>query len=736
MSLAERGAIDPWTDACFCSVRSTQEHEGSQASMDAGDETVGRYVLHGEIASGGMARVHFGSLRGATGFSRLVAIKQLHSQLAREPHVRAMFIDEARLAARVHHPNVVATLDVVSQGDELLLIMEYVHGESLRALARTMRQRHEPIPLRILLSVMTNVLHGLHAVHEAIAEDGTPLDIVHRDVSPSNIMVGIDGAARLLDFGIAHAARRIESTRTGTLKGKLAYMAPEQFSGAMVTRQTDIFAAGVVLWELLAGRRLFLRGEDGDSVLIDKILHGTIETPSAHAPSLSPLLDTISLTALARDPRDRFQTARAMAVSLEHAGELATMSEVADWVRVTASEALAARAAVVRRIERDSANLRAASIQEKTIEVSARDILAESAPTSVPMPGHASDPHADEKHLTPSLVAIPRSEPPPDEVPMRSWARRGLAIGALTGVAVVALLMIVTRTLTPGASSSRAAVVAVARVAAAPPRPPCPDTMRPVPGGKFFMGSDDDLPIERPAHPVTLSAYCIDTFEVTTADYKACSDHGECKRAGTTNRWQSITDEERAVYDPLCNTREPSARAKHPVNCVTHDMADIFCRSKGKRLPTEAEWEFAARGSDGRTYPWGDDEPSPLLLNACGSECLKWARRAHVFDLHAMYAGDDGWPTTAPVGSFPKGASPFGVEDVVGNVWEWVGDWFSEYPSAEQIDPRGPAAGDERVIRGGAWNGSFTSWVRPTFRYKDTPDKRSYGIGFRCAKPQ
>src|SRR5437867_13252142 len=134
--------------------------------MDRDEERFGRYAIHGEIASGGMARVYFGSLRGATGFSRLVAIKQLHPQFARELHVRAMFIDEARLAARVHHPNVVATLDVVSHGDDLLLVMDYVHGESLRALARSARRRGEPIPQSIALAILSNVLHGLHAAHE------------------------------------------------------------------------------------------------------------------------------------------------------------------------------------------------------------------------------------------------------------------------------------------------------------------------------------------------------------------------------------------------------------------------------------------------------------------------------------------------------------------------------------------------------------------------------------------
>jgi formylglycine-generating enzyme required for sulfatase activity len=280
----------------------------------------------------------------------------------------------------------------------------------------------------------------------------------------------------------------------------------------------------------------------------------------------------------------------------------------------------------------------------------------------------------------------------------------------------------------PPASSS--APVSVAPVAAE-----CPKGMLAIPGGRFFMGSDDreDLDIERPAHQVTVAPFCIDEFEVTTAEYKACSDAGECKRAGRENEWPSITTKERAAFDPLCNGRDAEGKAKHPINCVAWDMAVRFCEHAGKRLPTEAEWEFAARGPDGRRYPWGDETPTAGHLNACGKECIAWGK-AHGQSLSAMYDADDGYPNTAPVGSFPQGRSRYGVQDVVGNVWEWTADYFADYTNDDQVDPKGPPSGERRVIRGGAWNGAQPSWVRPTFRYHDVPTTRSYGIGFRCAK--
>jgi formylglycine-generating enzyme required for sulfatase activity len=270
-------------------------------------------------------------------------------------------------------------------------------------------------------------------------------------------------------------------------------------------------------------------------------------------------------------------------------------------------------------------------------------------------------------------------------------------------------------------------------IAAIPPVPSCPNGMIEIPGGRFFMGADDGLPFERPAHNVTIAPYCIDQLEVTTEDFKACSDRGECKRAGITNDWDGITDAERRVFDPLCNVREPIGRGKHPINCVDWEMAALYCKASHKRLPTEAEWEFAARGPDGRKYPWGDEEPGPTLLNACGKECLAWGRKNSV-DEKPMFSADDGWATTSPVGSFPNGASRYGLRDVAGNVWEWVTDYYAEYSKEDQVDPKGPPTGEERVIRGGSWNGAYASWVRPTFRYKDAGKKRSYGIGFRCAR--
>jgi formylglycine-generating enzyme required for sulfatase activity len=172
---------------------------------------------------------------------------------------------------------------------------------------------------------------------------------------------------------------------------------------------------------------------------------------------------------------------------------------------------------------------------------------------------------------------------------------------------------------------------------------------------------------------------------------------------------------------------------QHPVNCVTWKDAETFCRREGKRLPTEAEWEYATRGPDGRVYPWGDETPTAKHLNLCGSECKTWAQKAGM-GVWTKLDVDDGYPTTAPVGTFPGGKSRFGPFDVVGNVWEWVADWEANYGAGDLKNPTGPAAGVDKVIRGGGWNGGDWSWARPAYRYSRPADVRHPAIGFRCAK--
>jgi serine/threonine-protein kinase len=233
--------------------------------------------------------------------------------------------------------------------------MEYVEGESLAVLSRALREARTPIPIPIAVAITSSILHGLHAAHQATDLLGVPLGLVHRDVSPQNVIVGVDGVARLIDFGVAKAAGRCSVSRDGQLKGKIPYMAPEQIQGGVVGHRSDIYGAAVILWELLAGDRLF----DGETqgVVLGRVLDDTVHPPSELNPLVSPELDALILRGLSRDGAQRFESARAFALQLEALVRPAMAAEISEWVHGIASASLAARGEKLARMERQASAL-------------------------------------------------------------------------------------------------------------------------------------------------------------------------------------------------------------------------------------------------------------------------------------------------------------------------------------------------------------------------------------------
>jgi len=279
---------------------------------------------------------------GVAGFERLFAIKILHPHLAHEEEFIAMFLDEARLAARIRHPNVVATTDISDTPDSgYYLVMDYVEGDHLGALMRQVTKDGTQVPFPTTIRILTDALNGLSAAHEITDESGQPLHLVHRDISPQNIMVGTDGISRLTDFGVAKATTRLGTTREGQFKGKLAYMSPEHASDGKADQRSDLFAMGTILWECLTGRRLF-RAENHAATL-NLICIEPIPLPSSVDPTLEPF-DPILDKALQRDPEMRFQSAIEMADALESKahtlGGTATQRTISNFVKKFANEKL------------------------------------------------------------------------------------------------------------------------------------------------------------------------------------------------------------------------------------------------------------------------------------------------------------------------------------------------------------------------------------------------------------
>ena len=307
--------------------------------------SIGRYLLHRQIARGGMATIHIARVVGDVGFSRIVAAKRLRPELAQDREFVTMFLDEARIASKVHHRNVVPVLDVGTAAGEVVLVQEMVHGAPLSMLLKQAYESKSPVPMPVAVSIACQVLAGLHAAHETSDELGAPLRIIHRDVSPQNIMIATDGTARLLDFGVAKAAASAHVTRKGTFKGKLAYAAPEQIRGK-ATRQTDIWAASVVLWELVVGDRLWRDARSEDDIiiaimkrtppLVTEALASERAAMSGYRWNQLELLAPIIAKGLASDARRRWQTAEEMEEALSAVVPLASGSDVSEWLHALA----------------------------------------------------------------------------------------------------------------------------------------------------------------------------------------------------------------------------------------------------------------------------------------------------------------------------------------------------------------------------------------------------------------
>jgi serine/threonine-protein kinase len=275
---------------------------------------IGKYVVGRRLAEGGMAEIYLCSVRGPEGFEKKIAVKRIRSLLAGDPDFVQMFIAEARLASLLNHPNIVQIFDFNKDEESYYLAMEYVRGQSLWSVHKRARELMIPVPTTLVAHIGAEVARGLHYAHR-LSVKGQWLALVHRDVTPHNVLLSYDGVVKLTDFGIAKAAGGM--TAPGKLKGKFAYMSPEQARGEAVDARSDIFALGIVLWELLTGGRLF--DGDGDLAILRSVQHSIIPPPARLNPEVPPGLDAAVMRALERDPAQRYQSAQELERALaEH----------------------------------------------------------------------------------------------------------------------------------------------------------------------------------------------------------------------------------------------------------------------------------------------------------------------------------------------------------------------------------------------------------------------------------
>lgn len=605
------------------------------------------------------------------------------------------------------------------------MVLEWLDGTALDAQLNSERLARKPArSLDAALSLLAPVASALELAHR--------MNIAHRDLKPANIMVMAGGAqsgasCKLLDFGIAKVmGEQLEHQQQLHMTGQQItaftpnYGAPEQFSrqyGA-TGPWTDVFAMALIVIEVLRGGERALAGQTFFELGVASS-HPVRPTPRTFGIDVSDEIEAVFARALAIDPGERYATMGEFWLALERV--------------VWPSGSRAQLGAAAGTLANGQGGASRGSVSPSELSVSAIPI-----------------------HLRPHSLPTPQgsSFPTNSDEPPRAKSGTGFAMKA--GAALVVLGVFgagvhfgmrgrdQTNAASSAPSASAAAVAASATSSASASTEydgPCPRGMKPVVGGTFTMGSDDpSFPLWKPAHKVTLDTFCLDVNEVTVAAFRGCVDAHGCKAPSAKTNFPKSDSESVEEHDALlratselCNWAA-AKREEHPINCVTWHESKAYCDWRGFRLPTEAEWELAARGTDGRKFPWGDDVGDHTYMNAAGLEWRKWhAEKSLPAPGGLMYEKDDGFVGTAPVGRFPRAQTQSGQLDMVGNVWEWTSDWYALYRPEPQTNPKGPGAGDRKAIRGGGFNGEFATWINPAARYHQLATARVHAIGFRCA---
>jgi eukaryotic-like serine/threonine-protein kinase len=663
---------------------------------DISGGSIGRYHLLEPLGQGGMAVVYRAY---DTRLEREVALKLIRME-AFPPEVYdrilARFEREAKALAKMAHPHIVRVFDYGEYESAPYLVMELLEGGTLK---QSLSGR---LPVGAAAGLLAPVADALAYAHRR--------GILHRDVKPSNILLTEEGQVVLTDFGIAKLlAGEGERTLTGTGMGigTPEYMAPEQGLGREVDGRADVYALGVMLFELLTGRKPYTA--DTPMAVILKQVNDPLPRPRDLVPDLPPDVERVLLKALAKKPEDRYEDMEAFAVVLKRLAALENPTIVLDPELMHRAMDAAEVATGENAVESLPSSARWARVASDTLETA-----------------ETQDDFEVEARRSPATKRGGKFAARMPDRRRLSRAGVGLALLAVAGVLLAAGVGWVQKRSQITSAAVQSTIEAHIRTTAemelgkqtafagVPTATPAARDMMTrvreidgmlevyIPAGKFIMGStredpdaDDD---EFPQHEVYLDAYWIDQTEVTNGQYQLCVAEEVCT---VPNKSPSST---RSSY------YGEAAFADFPVIYLIWNQAATYCEWAGGRLPSEAEWEKAARGEDGRLYPWGNENPTCELSNS--SSCI----------------GD-----TVPVGSHPDAASPYGVLDMAGNVSEWVADWYDTayYERSPGANPSGPSSGAYHLLRGGSWNSNI-AFLRTASRLR--PVSTWYDVGFRCAR--
>ena len=627
--------------------------------MEQTKSQLGVYRLYERIGSGGFATVH---IARDTRTNEVVAIKVLHPHLAQDADLVARFQREAQVLRKLPpHPNIVLLRDVGQEDDVHFLVFEYLDGKTLSQILAEHKKEHKLLPVRDAISIAIQIARALDvAFHHGL---------VHRDIKPGNIQITPQGVAKVMDFGIAHVPAGTQLTQIGTLLGSPDYMAPELWEGEPADIRSDLYALGALLCEMLTGTSPF----HADTLVEamnrhrDEVLP-PVRTKRAEVP---PEVEVDLARLLAKQPEARPQTPAELLAAMEN------------WQgQIPEQQAPAVSSKGISRNTRLVAILGCAVVG---LFLLFAFLVAATLHFLAPL-----SPTVESQNIPSPTAVVPTSQPPQTSAPAPTLTPVGF---------VIATPFTPTATLITNPPNSPTPRLGEERTISGAP-------MVFVAAGEFTMGGiDRDT---SPAHTVYLDAFWIDKYEVTNALYKKCVDAGGCK-----SRQGSLGEPSHESSAMRLNYFENPQFANYPVIEVSWDDANKFCAWAGKRLPTEAEWEKAARGTDRRVYPWGDTFDKTKLNFGDSSPLI----------------GD-----TSEVVRYPSGASPYSALDMAGNVWEWVADWYDAdyYANSPKDNPKGPTQGSARGLRGGSW--SSTTGIRTTDRFYLAPTRYANDIGFRCAQ--
>ncbi len=657
----------------------------------------GRYQIEELLGQGGMSAVYKAT---DPNLKRVVAVKIIHPHLSGDRQFVDRFESEAAAVAQLRHANIIQVYDFNHEGNTFFIVFEFVPGESVQEWLRRLNDTGRQVEIERAIELTVVVADALEYAHEQ--------NLIHRDIKPANVMLHVRGQPILMDFGIAKIVGGAQHTATGAVLGTARYMSPEQVKSARVDARTDIYSLGVTLFEMVSGRAPF----EAESAMTMMMMHIQDPVPDVRRlrPDVPMDLARVISKALAKEPDDRFQTAAEMAAAL-------------------------------RAVRMDSPTIAETMLPiDEPPRESVTAVLTQPLPTpaEATQMGQAGRTVAQQTAVEPTVVGQTAAAPSQKAGP--NW----LLIG---GVGLVVLLLLIfgltqmiggddgsdvdvlltampgqrmtvmaavptmdtgetavpqpTNTPAPDPATELPPSTEIPTQTSLPPTPSptpivVPEGMILIPGGRFLLGSSDGQADEQPQREVTLSPFFIDQFEVSNAQYRACVQAGNCTN-GFNNSFTRVGYRDDAQFD------------NYPALGVTWNQAAAYCQSLGKRLPTEAEWEYAASGPTNFTWPWGN-EFDPALSAASAAD-------------------------VQPVDSFADGVSPFGLYNMAGNVGEWVQDTYDAnfYANAPAENPVNESGGGAAVFRGGSFantNGVFYTTSR---RFAKARTQTDVDLGFRCA---